>query len=174
MVVWLTSSAFADDSRFDPLLDARDISNLEERGEWKVTASDSSVYYECLKCVSEVTATLAVIAPYNIENYTSYHDKYLAERASFCAEIVQEFRGRCIGNRKTGWRVGLLKGFRSTHEIDDHLVTEIVFFYQNRYFGPVRSPELIKVTIKSSRGATIPEDVTEMLRMHMARLTTAY
>lgn len=172
-IVWFASSAFASDNRLDPLLDSPLFSKFEERGEWQVAVSDTKVHYECLKCTSNVTASIEIIAPYDVENYAKYRDRYLAERASFCAKIAQEFRGRCVGTDETGCRVAL-KGFKSTHEFDDQLVTEIVFFYRNRHFGPVRGSELIKATIKSTKDATIPLGVAEMLRWHMARLTTLY
>lgn len=172
-IVWFASSALANDNRFDPLLASSLFSNFAERGEWKVSASDSEIHYECIKCSPKVTAKIEIIAPYNAENYTNYSDRYLTERASFCAKIAQEFRGRCIETDETGWRVAL-EGFRSAHEFDDQLVTEIVFFYRNRFFGPVRGPELIKGTIKSDKDATVPDGTAEMLRWHMARLTTLY
>jgi hypothetical protein len=172
-IIWFASSAFANDNRLDPLLDSRLFSDFEERGEWQVTLSDSKIHYECLKCTNKVTANIEIITPYDVDGYTNYRDRYLAERTSFCAKIAQEFRGRCIGTDKTGWRVAL-DGFRSTHEFDDQLVTEIVFFYRNRYFGPVQGSELIKATIKSAKDAAVPEGTAEMLRWHMARLTTLY
>ncbi len=172
-IVWFASSALANDNRLDPLLDSSLFSNFEERGEWKVSASDSEIHYECIKCSPKVTAKIEIFAPYNAENYINYRDRYLTERASFCAKVAQEFSGRCIETDEMSWRLAL-EGFRSAHEFDDQRVTEIVFFYRNRYFGSVRGMELIKGTIESSKDATVPDGTAEMLRWHMARLTTLY
>ncbi len=171
--VWFASSALANENRLYPLLVSRLFSNFEDGGEWTVSASDSELRYECINCSHRVTAKIEIIAPYGAENYTSYRDRYLTERASFCAKIVREFRGRCIATDEADWNLSLV-GFRSAHEINDQLVTEIVLFYRNRYFGSVRGPELIKGTIKSSKGTTVPKGTAEMLRWHMARLTTLY
>ncbi|MDA8747667.1 hypothetical protein N9M66_05605 [Litoreibacter sp.] len=169
--VWFASSALADAGRMDRLTNSYLISDLEKDGVWQVSASEMRMDYNCLRCDGEVSAILEVIAPYTLEKFGSFEQKYTAERKVFCAHLAGQFSGRCIGTSATGMRGGALSGFRSTHEINDNSVTEIVFFYHNIYFGPVRGPEIIKATITSASNAEIPQGIAETLMWHMARLT---
>ena len=173
MILWLASTALASESRLDPLLNSHLTSRFQESGAWQTTVTDTGIHYRCTKCKGEVSASIEIFSLYEAENHANVLQRYLYERAAFCAALAQEFRGRCDGINETGWRT-IIYGFMAEHEIDDQRVIEIVFFYRNRYFGPVLGQELIKSQIVSARNATIPKGLVETLRFQMAKLTSFY
>ncbi|MGD1926335.1 MAG: hypothetical protein ACFB03_19435 [Paracoccaceae bacterium] len=169
--ILLASSAIAEQDRLDRLTNSYLISNLERDEGWFVSRMASSLNYECLKCSGEVNVQLEVVAPYSPKKFGSFQKRYLTERKAFCANMAVQSSGRCIGTEAIGMRGGALSGFLSTHELENRHVTEIVFFYNNAHFGPLRGPELIRTKLTSESTAHVPNGIVETLMWHMARLT---
>lgn len=166
--------ALAGGGRFDPLLNSRLFSQLEESGAWDVSVSETMLSYNCRDCGGEVRVTLEVVAPYDPGGFGTSVQRYLAEREAWCADLARRFLGRCSGLSVNRWHL-TLKGFKASHEIGGRSVTELVFFYHNnRYFGLVSGPELIRGTMTLEDGATPPDGTTSLLHAQMARLTAFY
>ena len=166
--------ALAGDGRFDPLLNSRLFSQLEESGAWDVSVSETMLSYNCRQCGGEVRVTLEIVMPYAAGGFGTSVQRYLAERKAWCADLARRFLGRCTGFSVNRWHL-TLEGFKASHEIGDWSVTELVFFYHNnRYFGPASGPELIRGTMTLESGATPPDGTTSLLHAQMARLTAFY
>ncbi len=165
--VFSTQSSLAEGTRFNRLAGSHLIANLENEETWSAEFSVSGVKYTCLECAFPVTAFLESITPYASEHYRSLSDRYLSERKIFCADLVINGPGRCLGTRPARMRGGALSGFVSKQDIASRREIEIVFFYHEREFGP----ELIRTKIMLEDGATLPNDASGMFREHMAKLT---
>ncbi len=167
-------SAFAEEGRFDILLDSPVMIQMQDTSDWRISFAENRLTYRCVTCAGKVGANLTVISPYDVGGFSSYEDRYIPERKIFCSNLVIQVEGRCYSFQHIRMRAGLLSGFRAGHVIDDRTMTEIVLFHNNRYFGDRFGPELIKASIWSEENVPLPDDFSEILMSHMMRLTVFY
>ncbi|MEP3347668.1 MAG: hypothetical protein ABJN34_04795 [Litoreibacter sp.] len=136
-------------------------------GEWEIEVSDTRVDYTCITCGGGLVARLEVIAPYNLGNFPSRQERYLAERRQLCFELTSNRLGRCVDTQRASVRPAL-RGFQSETELGAIREIEIVFFYHDPYWP---GPELLRTTITISEGATLPRKSVDRFMWDMARLT---
>jgi len=144
------------------------IENLKRDGTWEVQFGAARADYRCLTCDGEIEVSIEVIASYTAGDFATLGQRYLAERRQFCAELVRQQAGRCLGTAPTRYRA--LKGFHSAQELAGRHVSEIVFFNHDREHGR----ELIRGRISMDAGTEPAGNLIEMFRYHMARLTLFY
>ncbi|WP_300073457.1 hypothetical protein [uncultured Ruegeria sp.] len=135
------STAFAENSRMARVAET-DWMDIWERNfdECETQVFQSEITSICKKQGRQTNLRIDVSTPYKSETFGSHNQKYLADRKLYCARIVAERVGRCIGTFDISPRHSL-RGFRSVSLEDSGLYRmEFVVFHRE---------ELIRASVLS-------------------------
>lgn len=131
----------------------------EDLGECETESTDYAIELRCDG--AKVVVRIDVVTPYDPGPFSSASRRYLADRRSYCAQVVSNWSGRCIGTDRIRPRFGL-RGFRSRSKESAKLYRhEIVAFFRS---------EMLRAVVLAER-QSIGHDLDGLLQSALARLT---